>query len=65
MMARRLTNWRPRANTQGFMMYMSGSTIQIFSAMAVIMLVKNAIGGALNVNNGMEQIHLRSRALWG
>lgn len=33
-------------------MYMSGSTIQIFSAMAVIMLVKTSIGGALNVNNG-------------
>ena len=37
---------------QGFMVYMSGGGVQIFSLMIVYQLVKNAITGMMGVNNG-------------
>lgn len=39
---------------QGFMMYMSGGGVQIFSMMMVWMLIKNAIGAMLGVNKGKD-----------
>lgn len=37
---------------QGFMVYMSGGGVQIFSLMIVYQLVKNAITGMMGVNSG-------------
>ena len=37
---------------QGFMVYMSGGGVQIFSLMIVYQLIKNAITGMMGVNNG-------------
>lgn len=37
---------------QGFMVYMSGGGVQIFSLMIVYQLVKNAITGMMGVGNG-------------
>lgn len=37
---------------QGFMVYMSGGGVQIFSLMIVYQLIKGAITGMMGVNNG-------------
>lgn len=41
---------------QGFMVYMSGGGVQIFSLMIVYQLVKNAITGMMGVNEAFEHL---------
>lgn len=45
---------------QGFMVYMSGGGVQIFSLMIVYQLVKNAITGMMGVNEGKRHHCLHS-----
>ncbi|GAA5973206.1 hypothetical protein JCM11641_006323 [Rhodosporidiobolus odoratus] len=47
---------------QAFMMYMSGGGIQIFSVMSVWFLLKQAIGGILNVEKAFAPFSVASKA---
>ncbi|KAH8914340.1 hypothetical protein BT69DRAFT_1232708 [Atractiella rhizophila] len=41
---------------QGFMMYMSGNSIQIYSLFMLYMLFKNVIGGVMGVNKTFQPL---------
>ncbi|KAK9894821.1 DUF1077-domain-containing protein [Cystobasidium minutum MCA 4210] len=47
---------------QGFMVYMSGGGVQIFSLMIVYQLIKGAITGMMGVNNVFEHLEQTSAA---
>ncbi|KAK4055030.1 hypothetical protein OIO90_003371 [Microbotryomycetes sp. JL221] len=47
---------------QAFMMYMTGGGVQIFSMMSVWFLLKQAVGGAINVNKAFAPFEKTAKA---